>query len=598
MSQFSQANRPYRATTPLVEDALLFGSMEAEERLSRPFEFVVTLYSEQAGLDADQLLGKPVTVRIVRNEGHPRYFNGLVADFAQVAFDGRLHHYRVTLRPWLWFLSLTADCRAFQSQTTPQIVQAVCRQAGYTDLRLALSSSYEPREYCVQFRETDFDFVSRLLEQEGIFYYFEHSDGKHVLVLCDDPATLTSAPGYDSVLYQPSTGMDFLHERELLTSWTYEKSFRSGSFATRQFEFKTPTPVLAGTSSISRDHRPAQFETFDFPALAATSTSVAVEQVARVRVQELQTGQMLARGAGNASGLATGRVFRLESHSREDLNIRYLISSTRIKMSNSAYFGGQGGAGAQFALSIEAVKADEPYRPARTTVKPLIHGLQSALVVGPSGAEIYPDEYGRVKVQFHWDRQGKMDENSSCWIRVAQTWAGNGWGAVRIPRVGQEVVVAFLDGDPDRPVIVGCLYNGTNKPPYSLPGNATRSGVRSRSSTSGTASNFNEILFEDKKGSEQLSLQAEKDHQLVVKNDSTSKIGGKVSIGADHSSNIGTSLEVTAGTSITLSTGLASLTLNAAGVVELSGTMITINGVEAVNITAALGLIKGPILAP
>jgi type VI secretion system secreted protein VgrG len=591
MSQFSQANRPYQATTPLGEETLLFGSMEAEERLSRLFEFVVTLYSEQGDVDADQLLGKPVTARIVRPDGTQRYFNGLAMDFAQVAYDGRLYHYRVTLRPWLWFLTLTADCRAFQNQTTPQIVQAVCRQAGFSDLRLALSASYEPREYCVQFRETDFNFVSRLLEQEGIFYYFEHSDGKHVLVLCDDPATLTSEPGYDSILYLPTTGMDALHERELLTSWTFEKSFRSGSFATRQFEFKTPTPVLAGTSSISRAHHPSQYETFDFPALAATSSAAAVEQVARVRVQELQTGQMTARGSGNASGLAAGRLFTLESHSREDLNIRYLISGTRIKMSNGSYFSGQTGGGPRFAISIEAVRADEPYRPARITVKPLVHGLQSALVVGPGGAEIYPDEYGRVKVQFHWDRQGKMDENSSCWIRVSQTWAGNGWGSVQIPRLGQEVVVSFLDGDPDRPVIVGCLYNGSNKPPYGLPANATRSGVRSRSSKGGTSANFNEILFEDKKGSEQLSLQAEKDHQLVVKRDSTSKIGNNSTM------EIVGSLQVTA-SAITLTAGLASITLNKLGMIEISGTTVLINGVEAVNITAELGLIKGPILAP
>ena len=591
MAQFSQTDRLYQAMTPLGEDALLFGTMEVEERLSRPFEFILTLFSERGDLDADLLLGKPVTARIARKDGMPRrYFNGLAADFALVGFDGWLYHYRVTLRPWLWFLTLSADCRTFQNETAPQIVQTVCRQAGFTDLRLALSASYEPREYCVQLRETDFNFVSRLLEQEGIFYYFEHSEDKHVLVLCDDPATLSSAPGYDSVLYQPTPG-EFLHVREFLTSWTFEKSFRSGRFATRQFEFKTPTPVLAGTSSIERAHDPAQFETFDFPALAATSTSAAVEQVARVRVEELQTGQMLARGgSGNAVGLATGRVFMLESHSREDLNIRYLISSTRIQMSNGSYFAGQE-AGPKFSIAIEAVRADEPYRPARTTAKPLVHGLQSAVVVGPSGAEVYPDEYGRVKVQFYWDRQGELDENSSCWIRVAQTWAGNGWGAVQIPRVGQEVVIAFLDGDPDRPVIVGCLYNGSNKPPYALPANATQSGVRSRSSTGATAGNYNEIRFEDKKGAEQLSLQAEKDYQLVVKKDSSVTIGGNKTV------SVAVSLEVTAG-AITLTAGHASLTLNRTGLVELSGTMILINGKEAVNITAALGLIKGPILAP
>jgi type VI secretion system secreted protein VgrG len=615
MAQFSQTHRLFQITTPFGGDTLLFGRMQATERLSQPFEFVVTAFSERGDLDADTILGKPVTVKIATEEKPPRYFQGLAADFTFVNFAEQLYEYQVTLRPWLWFLTQTADCRTFLNMTVPDIVQEVCKQAGFTDLRLSLSASYDPWEYCIQFRETDFNFVSRLLEQAGIFYFFEHSASKHELVLCDDAAQLTTVPSYETIPFFPDSGMNRLTaEIDHLSSWTCQKSLRPGTYATRQFEFKTPSPILAGTATISRGYDLSRFETFDFPALAATSSSAAVQKVAQVRVQELQTGQTFARGAGNAAGLTTGTLFALEQHPSAAQNVRWLVGATIIEMSNSGYLATAQSAASEFKISVEALLASEPYRPPRITPKPLVHGLQSAVVVGPKGSEISTDEYGRIKVQFHWDRQGKLDENSSCWIRVAQTWAGKGWGALRLPRIGQEVMVAFMDGDPDRPVVIGSVYNGTNKPPYSLPGNATQSGVKSRSSMHGTSGN--EIRFEDSKGSEQLVFQAEKDHQVVVKNDATSSIGNDMtvsvkgsqtnSIGNDMSvsvkgsqmSDTGTSLVVKAGTSITFSAGLASLTLSASGIVELSGMMITINGETAVNIAAAAGLIKGPIVIP
>jgi type VI secretion system secreted protein VgrG len=607
MAEFSQTHRLFQVTTPFGADTLLFGRMQATERLSQPFEFSVTAFSERGDLDADTILGKPVTVKIATQEKPPRYFQGLAADFTLVDYSEQLYEYRVTLRPWLWFLTQTADCRTFLNKSVPDIVQEICKQAGFTDLRLALSGSYDPWEYCVQFRETDFNFVSRLLEQEGIFYFFEHSASKHELVLCDDAAQLTTAPSCATVPFLPDSGMNRLTaEIDHLSSWSCRKSLRPGTYATRQFEFKTPAPVLAGTATISRGYDLSRFEAFDFPALAATPSSAAVQKVAQLRVQELQTGQTSARGAGNAAGLTTGCLFTLEQHPSADLNVRWLVSSTTIEMSNSGYLATAQSSASEFKISIEALLASEPYRPARVTPKPLVHGLQSAVVVGPKGSEICTDEFGRIKVQFHWDRQGKLDENSSCWIRVAQTWAGKGWGALRLPRIGQEVMVAFMDGDPDRPVVVGSVYNGANKPPYSLPGNATQSGVKSRSSMHGTSGN--EIRFEDSKGSEELVFQAEKDHQVVVKHDVTSSVGNDMSssIGNDMTvsvkgsqiSDTGTSLVVKAGTSITFSTGLASLTLSAAGIVEISGMMVTINGEAAVNIAAAAGLIKGPIVVP
>jgi type VI secretion system secreted protein VgrG len=610
MTQPDQTNRVFQVTTPFGADTLVFGRMQAIEQLSQPFELDLTLFSERGDLDADTILGKPVAVTVVPGELPQRHFHGLATDFTQVDYGNQLHEYRVMVRPWLWFLTRTTDCRVFQNKTVPAIFQEVCQQAGFTDFRLALSGTYEPWEYCVQFRETDFNFVSRLLEQEGIFYYFEHSSSQHILVLSDDVAQLSTAPGYDSVPYLPPSGMDSLYERDHLASWSFQKSFYSGTYATREFDFKAPSPVLAGTSSISRAHDPTRFEVFDFPALGATATptAAAVERVAKIRVQELQAAQMIGSGSGDAVGLAAGRLFALTQHPRADLNMRYLVRSTHVEMANNSYFPDGSDVPTQFAISIEALDAREAYRPPRTAPKPLVHGLQTALVVGPKGTEIYTDEFGRVKVQFHWDRQGKLDENSSCWMRVGQSWAGRNFGAVQIPRVGQEVIIAFLDGDPDRPLIIGSLYNGSNKQPYPLPANKTQSGVRSRSSTDGSPTNFNEIRFEDKKGAEQLYIQAEKDQEALIKHDARTSVGNdmtlsvgkdqKIDITGSQSSTVGRSVVISAGESITLTAGLASITLTKAGTVEINGDIVMVNGTASVNIVGATGLIKGLKLIP
>ena len=594
-----------------------FVSLQGTERLSQPFEFrvMVRCSSEiEAELEADQLLMKKAVVTMSSNGTPLRYFHGFITDvalggskFGVADFGGRTMDYQITLRPWVWLLSQTSDCRVFQNMTVPAIVQEVCQKAGFTDLRTQLSGSYEPREYCVQFRETDLNFVSRLLEQEGIFYYFEHSDSQHTLVLCDDVAVLTPFPGYDQVPCA-SSGATFLgiaDNSDYLTEWLVEQSVRSGKFATRDFDFKAPNAPLTETSSIARDYDPARFETFDFPALATTPESDAVERVAKIRVQELQSSQMIARGSGDVLGLAAGRVFTLTQHRKADFNIKYLVTSTVISMSE-----GPDGAAEALEITIEATDAREAYRPPRVTAKPLVHGLQTALVVGPKGQDIYTDTdgFGQVKVQFHWDRQGQMDEHSSCWIRVSQAWAGEGWGALYLPRLGQEVVVAFLDGDPDRPVIVGSLYNGTHKPPFELPANATQSGVKSCSSVDGSPGN--EIRFEDKQGAELLYLQAQKDHQLVVKHDMTTTVG------SDQTLNAGGNVTITALGSITLKVGPTSLTLSEAGVtlstlgnVSVNGLNITIGGPTAlavsvlapegaITIDSLSGVLNGPKVSP
>jgi type VI secretion system secreted protein VgrG len=594
-----------------------FVSMQGTERLNQPFELRVMVRCSremEAELAADKLLMKKAVVTLFASGTPLRYFHGFITDvalggskFGVADTGGRTLDYQITLRPWLWLLGQTSDCRVFQNMTVPAIVQEVCQKAGFTDLRTQLSGSYEPREYCVQFRETDLNFIGRLLEQAGICYFFEHSASQHTLVLCDDVAGLAPFPGYEQIPCS-SSGETFLgmaDNSDYLDKWFVEQSVRSGKFATREFDFKAPNAPLTETSSIARDYDPARFERFDFPALATTPQSDAVERVAKVRVEELQSSQMIARGSGDVRGLAAGRVFTLTQHRKADFNIKYLVTSTVISMSE-----GPDGAAGEFAVSIEATDASEPYRPPRVTAKPLVHGLQTALVVGPKGQEIYTDEegFGQVKVQFHWDRQGQMDEHSSCWIRVSQAWAGDGWGVLYLPRLGQEVVVAFLDGDPDRPVIVGSLYNGTHKPPFELPANATQSGVRSCSSIDGSPGN--EIRFEDKKGAEQLYVQAQKDHQVVVKHDLTTTVGN------DQTFDVGGSVTINASGSITLKVGSTSLTLSEAGVtlstlgnVSVNGLNITVGGptalavsvlapTGAITIESLSGILNGPKVSP
>jgi type VI secretion system secreted protein VgrG len=519
-----QDNRSVKVSDLPVPDELVFARMSYVEQLSRPFHCEVTLLSESGTVDADQVLGKPLCVSLATTDATPvRHFHGLVTEFEQSGYNDRFHEYRAVLRPWFWLLTRMADCRVFQNKSVPEIFKEVCSGAEFRNFDMRLGS-YEPLEYCVQYRETDFNFLSRLLEQEGIFYFFEHSADKHIMVLADDVGDCKSVTGYDSVPFYPATGQGAPpRERDHLQSWSVQKSFLPGTFSSRDYNFARPALIPEGTSSISRPHGNSSYQIYDFPAEASVLTPKGVERVAKLRVQELQVPQMLARGSGDAAGLATGHVFKLTGHPRDSLNIQYLIASTSVDLSSGSYHAGADGAETQFSLAVEAVDAREAYRPARITPKPMIHGTQSAVVVGPKGDEIHTDEHGRIRVQFHWDRQGKMDDKSSCFVRVGQIWAGKSWGAQYIPRIGQEVLVAFMEGDPDRPIVIGSVYNGTARTPYSLPDNKTQSGIKSDSAPGGGGSN--ELRFEDKKGSEHVFLHAQKDHTIKVENDESLTVG-------------------------------------------------------------------------
>ena len=573
--------------------------------------------SETGDIDGNDLLGQPVAVECeLPSSGEKRYFHGLVTEFSQLDYGTRFHEYKLTLRPWFWFLTRTADCCVFQGLTVPEIFQKVVKQHGFSDFRLDLKGTYQKVAYCVQYRETAFNFLSRLLEQEGIYYFFEHAAQKHTLVLVDDSATHKATAGYEVVPYYAPTTTDSMRERDHLESWSCIRTVQPGAYVTTDFDLKTPATSLLQKQERALKHAHAKFEIFDYPAdlpvRADADTTALVTAGAgdwvKVRLQELQATHLVAQGRGNAIGLATGTKFKLEKYPRDSFNLEYLIVGTRLSLEWNSHEAGRADSGPEIHVAVEAIDLQTQFRPQRATPKPVIHGGQTATVVGKKGEEIDTDELGRIKVQFHWDREGKKDENSSCRVRVAQAWAGKNWGAIHLPRIGQEVVVSFLEGDPDRPIVTGGVYNGDQKPPYSLPANATQSGIKTRSSKSGAEKNFNEIRFEDKKGDEVLHIHAEKDLTIDVENDVTWRVGldedaermGKgdvklivghtVDAKVDESVNVKVAnkfVKVDAGTEITLVTGQSKITMKKDGTITIDCVKLQVNASNSIAMKAS-----------
>lgn len=518
-----QDNRLLAIKTALGPDVLAVRSISLQEEVGRLFQIHAELSSDNGSIDFDRVVGHDVTIRLNVGQKEKRYFHGIVSRLVQAANQGGYAHYQATIVPWLWFLTRTADCCIFQDMTVPDIIEDVFKHFGFSDYKLKLSASYPKWEYCVQYRETDFNFVSRLMEQEGIYYYFEHEDGKHTLVLADSISAHKPFPGYTEVAFHELE--DGAAGREVITDWTVEKAAQPVAYAVQDFDFKKPKTSLLASSNVSRKYGKAEYEIYDYPGEYLEHDEG--ERLADVRLNELQSQYEVLHGEASARGLAAGHTFKLKNHPRGDQNRDYFITgvSMNVDAGEFATTGGNAGAGEFFSCHFTAIDKAQQFRPARITPKPFVQGPQTAIVVGPSGEEIHTDEHARVKVHFHWDRHDQSDENSSCWIRVSQHWAGKQWGAIQIPRIGQEVIVDFLEGDPDEPIITGRVYNADQVPPYGLPANKTQSGLKSRSSKGGSGDNFNEIRFEDKKGSEQLYVHAEKNQDNIVENDETTEVG-------------------------------------------------------------------------
>ncbi len=511
----TQTGRLFTVTSPLGADVFQMTGLAGREELSRPFRFTVELVSENTAVAAADLVGQPLGWAVNDPEDAPRYFHGVVRSLAAGPFMGRnVRTYRAEVVPLFWFLNLAADCKIYQAKTVPDIVKAVLGDFGvaFTD---KLQGTYPAHEYRVQYRESAFAFVSRLMEEEGIFYYFTFADGAHTMVLADAPSAFAACA--------PHAEPEYIPERpnaEAIHGWERRYEYVSGKATHTDYNFETPaTSLLANTPTVLALADMSKYEVFDYPGrypVAADGTSLS-----KVRMQQMEVGYDTVGGAGRCSSFAAGAKFTPQNHPT-DADEFVLLAVDHTGTDPWSTTGTT--ATADYRNTFECMPAATPFRPARATPRPVVPGCQPAVVVGPSGEEIYTDKYGRIKVQFYWDRLGANDEKSSCWMRVAEVWAGKNWGMVFTPRIGQEVLVDFLEGDPDQPVVTGRVYNALQMPPYDLPANMTQSGVKSRSSKGGGAADFNELRFEDKKGSEDIYFHAQKDFHRFVENDDDLKV--------------------------------------------------------------------------
>ncbi len=549
-------------TTPLGEEVLLFHGMHAREELSRLFEYQLDLLSPiepKKVVNFDEILGKNVTVKLALPDDNTRYFNGYVTRFSQSGTFGRYHRFSAVVRPWFWFLTRTADCRIFQEMTVPDIVKQVFTDHGTADFKFELTGSYRKWTYCVQYRETDFNFVSRLLEQEGIYYYVRHTDGHNTLVLTDSTSKHVATPGYEQLPFIPPERL-VRPELEHVSRWEFRREIQPGVYVHDDYDLERPSVELKTRKVLSRTYAPSDYEVYDYPGLYVQKPDG--EQYAGIRIDELGTQFEVAHGSTNAKGVNVGALLSLEDCPREDQNCEHLVLAASHDLEFSEYEAMPEGAGTRYNCTFSAMTSKQQFRPRRSTPKPFVQGPQTAVVVGPAGDEIHTDKFGRVKVQFHWDRYGKKDQNSSCWIRVSHPWAGKGWGSVATPRIGQEVIVDFLEGDPDQPIITGRVYNGENQPPFGFPAGAVLSGVKSNTHK---GSGFNEMSLDDTAGKERVFIHGQYNMDTVVEHDQTSTIHNcrtdrvdvddVESIGNNQKWDVGVNRDATIGSNETLTVG-------------------------------------------
>jgi type VI secretion system secreted protein VgrG len=574
----------------------------------------------------DKLLGQKILVRFNLPDDQERYFSGICKRVTQGERGTDFTSYAMEVVPQFWTLTKKAQSRIFQQKSVTDILKKVLEGL---DVTYQIHGNFHPRDFCVQYRETDFNFASRLMEEEGIYYFFKHSSSGHQMVLADTAQSHPDMPHGKSIIYEEVEGgrrdEDRVHE------WQKSQEWRSGKYTLWDHTFELPhkhleaeanivDSVQAGT--VSHKLKVAgndKFELYDYPGEYAQRFDGVQpgggdrasdlqkifqdnKRTVDLRIEEETAPGLVIHGASTCRNFVSGHKFTLERHFNADGD--YILTSvTHAARQEAEYRSNQG----EFSYnnSFTCVPAAVPFRPQRLTPKPVVQGTQTAIVVGPSGEEIFTDKYGRVKVQFHWDRDGKNDEKSSCWVRVGTLWAGKQWGVIHIPRIDQEVIVDFLEGDPDQPVIIGSLYNAREMPPYKLPDNKTQSGVKSRSSKSGTADNFNEVRFEDKKGEEEIYLHAEKNWNITVENDKGQTVGHdetltvkndrtktvihdeKTKIGNNKTDSIGQDLTISAGKDIQESatmkinlTAGVELTLNGpGGMIKIDASGVTIQGV-------------------
>lgn len=584
-----------------------------EDALSEPFLIRVRCLGETGPSNPDDLIGKPVAIRVPdedpeTDDASDRYFHGLVSDAIMEHTETDRTHITFEIRPTLWFLDHVRDCRIFQGVTALEIVLQLCEEHGVLIDATRLAGSYAPREYCVQYNESTLAFIQRILGEDGIAYHFEHAPDRHTLVLGDAPVSYAvesrtaSVPWFAGGEAPAAAGH----------AWGLQDRSRARprEFVSTDYNFELPRADLRAVRQERSAATRGKAQVFDYPGDYADQATG--ETIARLRLEQLRRDARIVTFHADLRSIAVGSITRLDpvNGGREPREL--LITGTKILIRSERDTSTDHVSGRlPYRAEITAIAADQPFRPPWPRRAILVEGPQTATIVGPEGEEIYTDQHGRVKVQFHWDRYGRSDERSSCWIRVSEPWAGKGWGGLQIPRIGQEVIVDFFDGDPDRPVITGRLYNGVNRPPQDLPAGKMISGMRSKTYRGG---GHNEISFDDTDGSQKMFVNAQHDKVENVNNNRTTTIGVDSSeevgnntleiVGTDKTIQVGSNTTVTsgqnivldAGTSITLKCGASTLTMTSGGVITLSGVMVTVAGAANTNIVAPLTNVAGGVM--
>lgn len=526
-----QVKRTASFMTPLGQDIFSLIEFQAEESLSELFMFQVEAASKTDNADLQSILGQKCSIKMTLKNGQERVFNGSLVEAEWVGKDNDLHLYRFALRPWLWLLSQRTDCRIFKNKTAIDIIKQIFAKEETASFEDRTSDALERIDYCVQYRETDLAFVLRLMEQYGIYYYFKHSDGDHQLVLADsrsshDPVTAAAQPtfaGAGSAYPLMPVSSSRPRHIEHMTHWSTIRRLRTGKIALKDYDFQQSGSDLTARAEAGFE-KAKVYEAYDYPRSYIKRDEG--EHFARVRAQAQQAQDERRHASGDAPSLYPGALMTLAAHPTASENSEYLVVRASHSFSGQAYRSGSGD-DSTYGGSYQVQKSDKRFRAPLATPRPTIHGPHTAKVVGDRNqgeeGDIDVDEFGRIYLRFHWDRE---DGSTSCRTRVAQMWSGKGWGGQVIPRIGQEVVVEFLEGNPDMPLVTGTVVNDQHKPPYALPDNKTQSGLRSESTDGkGFPDRYNEIKFEDRMGEEVFSLQAEKDHVVLVKSKETREIG-------------------------------------------------------------------------
>ncbi|HIP24686.1 MAG TPA: type VI secretion system tip protein VgrG [Rhodobacteraceae bacterium] len=543
-------NRQLRLKGPLGPKKMILVRADVSEKMSTLTETDIQFISPDHNLKMEDVVGQRLSLELDDEEGNTRHWHG---HCISCAFEGRMGGqglYRAEVRPWLWFLTLHSDCRIFQEKSALEVIKEIFSDRGFSDIQDKTSSTFEKREYLVQYRETDYEFITRLMEEEGMYYYFTHDDSKETLVLADGSGSHSPLQDAAEIRFEFKEGGgsgggagSFKCDEDHIYEWKSSERVNTGKVSLTDYDFTKPTTDLKALTAIPKGkHSHKDIEVYDYPGIHDTADFG--KKRTRVRAEALASEYKRTWGKSNVRNMAVGGTFKLKEHPRTDFNKEYLVLGAKHKLqietdedkdgqtnTNLSDERGEGGAAggkkesyeSEFSVQLKA----EPFRAPLTTPQPIIPGVQTAVVTGPSGDEIYTDKYGRIKVQFHWDRVGQKDEKTTCFIRVAQTMSGQGWGVFHIPRIGQEVVVQFEEGNPDRPIVTGMLYNEAKKHPFDFPANMTQHGMKSNTTKGGGG--FHELVFEDKKEEEFVRLQSERDYKETIKNNA------EISIGFEHS---------------------------------------------------------------